>query len=195
MEGMRDVMDDIRGFFLGPSAWADGDRHSILFLLRRDLETQYGKETDSSGSTTISSPFLTCLGVMVGIELLSKLWSGDPEKGKIREFLIDVTGLGETEAEGLRQLRHALAHGYSLKTRRWNDQQVFTFILDDDPSLPDVIKETGTGTYEYRVSLWRLKEHFMDSLKRYENLLEADSSLHSNFFQYFLNYGEVQVKP
>jgi hypothetical protein len=178
--------------FLDPNEECADDRRPLLYLLRRDLQNQYGKEADPPSS--ILCPLLTGLGVMVGFELLTKLWTGDrharPEQ--IEEFLKNICSLPERDVIALAQFRHALAHGYGLQTRRPKDQQIYSFFVSDLPEGKECIADLGSGLFE--VNLWRLKDLFLTAIKKYRCLLEASSDLQHKFMVTKANIGEIEIK-
>src|SRR5262245_2878141 len=114
-------MRDLNRTFRKPSPRSYGQA-SLLGLLRSDLQHHWGAESTPVGSVT--APLLAALGICVGLELLTKYWSGstDVPASKVSEFLTTVTGLSTVDAEIVLQFRNSLAHGYALGTRRRKDK-------------------------------------------------------------------------
>jgi len=187
----NDPAVEIERMLLNPNETQADDSHPILYLLRRDLQNQYGKETDVPSQ--VLSPFLTGLGIMVGIELLTKLWSGDHNAGteKIEDFLKSVCSLPDEKAIALEQFRHALAHDYRLETIRRKDKQVYTFVVSDVASESECITELGD--LKFGINIWRLKDLFLAAIKEYHRLLHISSDLQSKFMVARADMGEVEI--
>lgn len=75
----NDPQTEIARIFMDPNIKLPDNRRPLLYLIRRDLQNQYGKE--SKDFQQVVSPLLTSLGTMIRIELLTKYWSGDHEAG------------------------------------------------------------------------------------------------------------------
>lgn len=187
----NDPRTEINRIFMNPDYLCPDQRRPLLYLLRRDLQNQYGKE--SAPPQKLVSPLLTSLGIMVGIELLTKYWSGDHDAGTllIEKFLEKVASLSNQKAIALAQFRHALAHGYRLKTIRNKDQQVYTFALDDRPIATECIDDKGK--FHYIINIWKLKELFLDVIEKYKKMLEASSDLQGKFMVVQKQIGEVEI--
>lgn len=183
---------EIARIFLDPNITPHDNRRPLLYLLRRDLQNQYGKENDPPGR--LISPLLTCLGIMVGIELLTKYWSGNHEAGNsdVEKFLQDVGGLSENSAIALTQLRHAIAHGYKLQTIRKKDNQKYSFALSDDINATDCIVDQGN--FSYLINIWKLKELFLKTINNLKTILEASPDLQATFtiVQAYIKDFEIQ---
>ena len=187
----NDTAVEIARMFLDPNETQADDSRPILYLLRRDLQNQYGEETEVPSQ--VLSPFLTGLGIMVGIEILTKLWSGDHNAGtlKIEDFLKSICSLSDEKAIALAQFRHALAHGYRLETIRRKNKKVYTFVVSDVATESECITELGN--LKFRISIWRLKDLFLAAIKEYHRLLYISSDLQSKFMVAKANMGEVEI--
>lgn len=120
----------------------------LLYLIRKDLEEQYGSEANSGG--TCRSPLLTCLGIMIGFDLLSKMWSGNhqAEMKELIEFLEKIAGQSPDQADALAQFRHALVHGYRLSVRKKKGQEIFTFQISDQAGATLSIEEIKQKVFQ-----------------------------------------------
>jgi hypothetical protein len=187
----NDPAVEIDRMFLDPNEPQADDSRPILYLLRCDLQNQYGKETETPA--LVLSPLLTGLGIMVGIEVLTKLWSGDHNAGtgEIEEFLKSVCSLPGEMATALAQFRHALAHGYRLETIRRKDKQVYIFVVSDVATECECITELGD--FKFRISIWRLKDLFLMAITECHRLLHASSEQQSKFMVAKANIGEVEI--
>ncbi len=187
----NDVQDEIARVFTAPSDRCYDNQMSLLYLLRRDLQNQYGQECGSP--VRVKSPLLTCLGIMVGLELLTKLWSGNHEAGSklIQNFLSKVSQLQGPKSVALVQFRHALAHGYRLGTKRKDDKKFYSFVVDDMSNYHECISEIDSQ--KFLVNIWKLKELFLYSIKEYKRLLEADFDLQKKFMLCLANLGDIQI--
>lgn len=170
---------EIARIFMDPNIKLPDNRRPLLYLIRRDLQNQYGKESENSQQ--VVSPLLTSLGIMIGIELLTKYWSGDHEAGtsKIEEFLQTISSLSKQKAIALAQFRHAIAHGYRLQTTRKKDQQTYIFSLSDDQEATECIVEKSS--LNFLVNLWKLKGLFLESIKNCRSILEASTDHQAKF--------------
>ena len=187
----NDVQTEIARVFTPPSDRFCNDKMSPLYLLRRDLQNQYGQECDSP--VRLKSPLLTCLGIMVGFELLTKLWSGNHEADSklIENFLNKVAQLQKPNSVALVQFRHAIAHSYRLGTKGKKDNKFYSFVVDDLSNCCECIREVDSQ--KFLVSIWKLKELFLYSVKAYKGLLEDDSDLQKKFMVCLANLGDVQI--
>ena len=187
----NDVQTEIARVFTPPSDRFCNDKMSLLYLLRRDLQNQYGQECNSP--VRLKSPLLTCLGIMVGFELLTKLRSGNHEADSklFENFLNKVAQLQKPNSVALVQFRHAIAHGYRLGTKRKADNKFYSFVVDDSSNCRECIREVDSQ--KFLVSIWKLKELFLYSINAYKRLLEADFDLQKQFMVCLANLGDVQI--
>ena len=135
---------------------------STLHLLRRDLEELYGKEGDCEG--LIKAPFLCALGIMSGIELLTKIYVGKAktDRSDIIEF-IKICGI--KKAKAIYQFRCALSHGYGLNAVDRGGKK-YRFQLTEE-KCGDMMQEMEEGLY--RISIIRLKEEFVRCIEYLKN--------------------------
>ncbi|MFZ3122124.1 MAG: hypothetical protein WA104_01985 [Thermodesulfovibrionales bacterium] len=186
----KNVQTKIARVFTAPSHPLPDHRTPFLYLLRRDLELLYGHE-NRNGS--VKAPLLACLGIMVGFELLAKMWSGNyqAESKELISFLENVTGLPSDKADALAQFRHALAHGYRLSTRKKKGQEIYEFHIDDSDGATECVSEVTQKVFKVNVPL--LKRTFINSINEYRKLLEASFDLQKKFEVCTENIGEVQI--
>jgi hypothetical protein len=191
MHFSNDPAVEIARMLLDPNEKQADDRRPILYLLRRDLQNQYGKEKETPAQ--VLSPFLTGLGIMVGIEVLTKLWSGNHHAGtsEIEEFLENICSLPDEKAIALAQFRHALAHGYRLETMRHKDKKIYEFVVSDIAGESECISDLGD--FKFRINIWRLKDLFLEAIKEYHRVLQISSALQSKFMVAKANIGEVEI--
>ena len=189
MHSTNDPKIEIARVFLAPCDEPVDNGRSILYLLRRDLQDQYGKESDPPGK--IISPLLTTLGIMLGFELLTKYWSGHYKtKAKdIENFLKNVAKLSAIQSVILTQLRHALAHGYCLQTKGY-DGNMYAFWLDDNKDGSKVIEKKDS---KYIINIWELKKLFIKTIWKYQNFLAQSSDLEGKFMSTNANLGELKI--
>jgi hypothetical protein len=136
------------------------------------------------------------LGICAGFELLAKYWSGCPDinGAPIEEFLTDVAGLSQSEAEALMQLRNSLAHGYALGTRRRKDKRLFSYAIDTDHTTGATVV-VSRGSNEYTVNLWSLKKSFLTAIGRSRKAIARDKNRLGGFQLCLRNLGEIGVRP
>ncbi|OGP67008.1 MAG: hypothetical protein A2031_05385 [Deltaproteobacteria bacterium RBG_19FT_COMBO_43_11] len=188
----NDVQTEIARVFSHPSDRFYENQVSLMYLLRRDLQNQYGQE--DGPPVKVKSPLLTCLGIMVGFELLTKLWSGEHEtcSALIENFLNKVAQLQNHKSVALVQFRHAIAHGYRLGIKRKKDKKFYSFVVDDTSDCHECIQEV-VDSQNFLVNIWKLKKLFLYSIKEYKRLLEADFDLQKKFMVCLANLGDVQI--
>lgn len=187
----NDPAVEISRMFLDPNQNQADNRCPLLYLLRYDLQNQYGKEAESPSK--VFSPLLTGLGIMVGVEVLTKLWSGNhyADTELIEKFLETICGLPTDKAIALAQFRHALAHGYRLQVTRRKDKQIYSFVLSDVASENESV--TDLGNFKFRINIWRLKDLFLAGIKEYHRLLGMSSDLQGKFMVAKANIGEIEI--
>ena len=199
-----DIQNEIRKMFMCPSL--DRGRYDekfgtgirpLLFLLRRDLQGQYRREEEDPINDGIKSPLLTCLGIMVGFELLTKLWSGQFEvvRNTSKKFLREILSLDEAQAEALVRFRNAIAHSYSL-TDVTRDGTKFRFKVDaDDQRASDAIRVVPNGNEkEVYINAWWLKKLFLESVQKYKFKLENDLDLQCKFMVCQRELGRIRIE-
>lgn len=188
----NDPAVEIPRMFLDPNEECADNRRPLLYLLRRDLQNQYGKEVDSPSK--ILSPLLTSLGIMVGFDVLTKLWSGkhNTETAQIEEFLKNICNLHEERSVALAQFRHALAHGYRLHTVRCKDKQTYSFSVSDILNGKECI--TDLGGYLFEINIWCLKDLFIAAIKEYRRLLDTSEDFQRKFMVAKANIGEIEIR-
>ena len=174
------LMSEIERFFLPPSKKCPDERRPLLYLSRRDLVKLYGNE-DSNLKRNVTSPLLTSLGIMVGFELLTKIWAGEPRvyNNTIKGFFKSALGLSENEAEALTQFRHAIAHGYGLKAKPRKSRYYYYFTLSDSKAENQFLKETKLR--HFSINVWALKSFFISSIANYKKILLIDKALKAKF--------------
>ncbi len=187
----NDVQAEIARVFSPPLDRDYANQMSLLYLLRSDLQNQYGQE--GGIPVKVKSPLLTCIGIMVGFELLTKLWSGNHEisSSLTEDFLSKVAQVQKSKAQALVQFRHALVHGYRLGTKRKKDNKFYSFLVDDTSNYHECISEIDSQ--KFLVNIWQLKELFLSSIEEYKRLLEADFNLQEKFMVCLANLGDVQT--
>lgn len=187
------MMKEIERFFLPPGKKCPDEKRPLLFLLRRDLVKLYGNE-GSNRKRHVTSPLLTSLGIMVGLELLAKLWSGEVEAGHstIVDFLVQVAELSPERAEALAQFRHAIAHGYRLKTRVRSSGNYYYFYLSDSKSANELLKRINS--HRFKINVWKLKDFFISTIYAYRRVLLLDKKRMKNFDAVREKIGDIEIR-
>jgi hypothetical protein len=187
----NDPKVELRRTFERPRS-AKPRKASLLKILRTDLQTAYGPESQIGG--TLATPLLVALGVSAGLELLTKYWLGKTRttQNDVLHFLTAVGQLPKPEAEALIQFRNAIAHGYGLATRRVQDDKPFTFAVDTDSTTSEaVIAQTGPELHV--VYLWPLKRFFLKAVARCRRTIAADWQRLGGFAVCIRNLREIRV--
>lgn len=166
---------------------------SLLHLLRRDLQALYGPESHFglAGKVKHKAPVLAALGMMVGLDLLSTLSCPDELRRKVGPrfdwFLGEFSVQDEAwKAAFLRDLRHSLAHRYSMRVHAQG-----SFRFSTSAEYEDWVVRVGE---EYVVNLWGLKDLFLQTIGRYEVALGSTPALRQRFHErYKQDGGAIKV--
>ncbi len=164
-------VSDIDNCFRAPrSTFPPSSTRAVLYVLRRDLEKLYGSEKRRYIKAH-KAPMLAVLGMMAGIDLLSKFYSGkesNTTRTDFKNFLKNCGKLSEYESEALYQYRCALAHNYGLFTI--NKKGIpYGFSLDDNLSNKKLIKKVGKDYYH--INFWQMKRFFLNCIAELESRL------------------------
>lgn len=198
-------INDIELCFWDPTRDKPPDMaRGVLYILRRDLVHLYGTEAEIP-SAHHRSPMLATIGILTGLELMSKLATNDlsGDRSVFKKFLTDPRygGLKEDEAEALYKLRCAQVHAYCLIDVDEKRKVTFQFVLLDtlsaaDPLLqeqnPQKIEEVTVRTF--KVNYWGLKRFFLTCVGNFETAVRnPDSTLINNFMNAMKSIGKVAV--
>lgn len=115
-----------------------GKDRGVLYLLRRDLTELYGREDDAP-SQTHKAPMLASIGMMTGLDLMSKLATNDLSGGRniFKRFVENYGRLSPADAEVIYKLRCAQTHAYCLIDLDEKAKTEYCFVLiDDHPEHP-----------------------------------------------------------
>jgi len=164
----------IERFFKNPCSEPSQTGDCIIFHLRRDLEMLYGKESQFKGIAS-SHAMLAMLGILAGIDYLSKVYSA--QNGSRKKFVETITELYKItidESEAIYQLRCSLVHNVALSNISncsYRKGTRFIFKISDNKSDPLITKLLDTGNeVEYSISFWKLKEAFLKVIRELENI-------------------------
>lgn len=166
------ITGPIESFFKMPDKPPSDQGDGILFHLRRDLEQLYGREDDFTGDT--SAHMLAMMGVLAGIDYLSKVYSAQKcSRHRFIETIQGLCALDKDTAEALYQLRCALVHSISLSTVSncsYRRGDIFIFTITDHVGTPLIVKLSDDGKeVAYRINFWEVKRCFIyviDSLAK-----------------------------
>ncbi len=170
----------------------------LLFLLRRDLKDfQYDDEDATPMEDGMNSPLLTCLGIMIGFELLTKFWTGQVEVNRDwqKKFLDKYTCLNSEKSGFLVRFRNAVAHSYSL-TDVTKDGKKIRFELDADIYKDNEavsLDDSGDEKKVY-INAWGLNKLFLDSIKKYKKELDDDLGLQCKFYVVQRELRNIQIR-
>lgn len=194
------ISSEIDNCFRSPRAPLPSSRfHTVLYFLRCDLENLYGSEKRRY-IKNYKSPMLAVLGMMSGIDLLTKLYSGKAytTSDDFKNFVKKYGNLKKDEAETIYHLRCALAHNYGLvSTKPKKDGKFqYTFSIDDLPNNEKLIEQINENTY--KISLWQLKRLFLNCIKEFESSLRNHnhpdfSKLLNNFMNVMKEIGHIEI--
>jgi len=75
---------------------------------------------------------------------------------------------------------------------RIKNNQTYSFSLSEVPEGKECITELES--YVFEINIWRLKDLFLDAIKKYRSLLETSSDLQRKFMVGKMNIGEIAIK-
>lgn len=154
----------IEAFFKPPTDAPSQNGDCLLYHLRSDLESLYGREAISS-PVSPSHALLATMGILNGIDYLSQVYSTETrQRGRFVETLKDLLNLPADDSEALYQLRCAVVHqiGLSVLSESYRKKTRFTFELTDAPGQPVIHKLSDSGSEaNYSVGFWELKRCFV----------------------------------
>lgn len=152
----------IESFFKPPIKPPSDQGECILFHLRYDLEKLYGKEDDFAGIASHHT-MLAMMGMLSGIDYLSKVYSPKSGRSRFVETVKDLCNINEDDSQVIYQLRCALIHSVSLSviSESYRKQTRFNFEITDraGTSLVNMLSDRGSEV-TYRISFWELKRCF-----------------------------------
>jgi len=189
-------MNSIEKFFLPPCSpthlpgeMKQSGERPTLHLLRRDLEHLYLQENESDASELQKhrAPYLASIGILTGIDLMSKFYSNSAKQNRkwFVEFLVDIGELQGSDAEFLWEFRNALHHSYSLALKS-SQNIVFTTEIN---GLQWHTLKAGNHV----VNLWGLKRLFLGLAKKYSTKLATDRGLLAKFEVWYEKAGAIFV--
>lgn len=155
-----------------------GKDRGVLYLLRRDLTELYGREDDAP-SQTHKAPMLASIGMMTGLDLMSKLATNDLSGGRniFKRFVENYGRLSPADAEVIYKLRCAQTHAYCLIDLDEKAKTEYCFVLiDDHPEhplirqLPAQVRD-GYRRETYQINYWELKRFFLKCVGSFEGAL------------------------
>jgi hypothetical protein len=182
-----------------------GKERGVLYLLRRDLTELYGAEEEIP-SATLRAPMLACIGIMTGLDLMSKLATNELSKGRVgfKRFVKTYGGLPPMDAEVVYRLRCAQTHAYCLIDIDERANTEYCFVLDPDHPDESMIqaqpsKEAdGCRQETFRINFWELKRFFCACVGRFERAIRdpGESSTGPRLTSFMLamaRFGKVEV--
>jgi hypothetical protein len=170
--GKMIITGPIESFFKNPSSEPSIEGDGILFHLRRDLVMLYDAESEH---TRDASPhvILTLMGVLAGIDYLSKAYSDEQSSRKrFVETIRDLCNVTEEDSQAIYQFRCALIHSVTLSAIsdcEYRSGARFNFEITDDSSCPLIEKLSDNGSeVTYRICFWQLKNVFIEVIEKLE---------------------------
>ena len=171
----------VEAFFKPPAGQPSDDGDCLLFHLRRDLESLYGRESDKS-QVSPSHALLATMGIMNGIDYLSKVYSIETKPhNRFVKTIQELLALEDDVSEALYQLRCALVHeiGLSAVSNSYRKGTKFTFELTDVAGQPLILKISDlTNEVSYVIGFWELKQCFKRIIEELFHI--CNSSTHPN---------------
>jgi len=166
----------IEAFFRPPTDPPSETGDCLLYHLRSDLESLYGRE----GSTSPVSPshtLLATMGVLSGIDYLSQAYSTETRsRERFVETVQALAGLSADDSEALYQLRCAVVHqiGLSNISKSYRHGTRFIFEITDVAHKPVIQKRSDSGNeVNYSVGFWELKRCFIEIINGLREVCET----------------------
>jgi hypothetical protein len=193
------ISSNIDDCFLDPTGNIEhlGSKRPVLFLLRRDLVRLYGSEKRKQIKRH-KAPMLAVLGMMAGIDLITKFSIGlqDTGRAQFKYFLMEYGKLNKQNAETFYQFRCSLAHSYGLYAIS-REKKIYRFALDDNPNNRDLIKNISPNYYI--INFWQMKKFFLSCINEMKRRLwnpeyPNHSILLNNFQTVFKDIGYVEIR-
>lgn len=182
-----------------------GKERGVLYLLRRDLAELYGAEAIIP-SPNHKAPMLASIGIMTGLDLMSKLATNELSGGRagFKNFVETYGGLSSADAETIYRLRCAQTHAYCLIDFDERANTEYCFKLDDGhPDEPmihaDPVREAhGYRQETFQINFWALKRFFLACAQKFEGAVRnPDQSqtgpLLTQFMLAMARVGKVEV--
>ncbi len=191
-----DIEKNIDFFFKNPKEFSEPyGRFSILYLLRRDINTCLSSES--------LAKWPGAMAIFAGIDLLGKFLEGsdDFDKGKagrrFKKFLKLYFQLNTNDQEIIYQLRNALLHSFGLysrakqkkKYKKCKQDKEYKFTLIERGK--QLILHSGDDSYLINIQL--LHRQFEKAIDKYWQELKEDDQLKNNFNQMFDRYAVIYI--
>lgn len=169
----------IENFFKSPNEPPSNKGDCILFHLRSDLQKLYGTEDSLSGDAS-EHAMLAMMGILAGIDYLSKVYSTKSGRFGFVETVGDLCNINENESQALYQLRCALVHSVSLSTvsdcsHRKGAKFIFEITDQTNSSLITKLSDNGNEVY-FKINFWELKRHFKKIIDELFNICQESSN-------------------
>jgi hypothetical protein len=110
------------------------NKFSNLCLLRRDINTCFGKNPNDPNTTlSFSALWPGTMAILAGIDLLAKFYSGDDNQSKSKTRFKNYTEeyIDRTFFEEIYQLRNSLLHSFGLHSSD-NAGNFYRFVLNQE---------------------------------------------------------------
>lgn len=178
-------------FFEEPSQYRPPPNDfGVLYLLRRDILTCLGINPSSGVQSNQKTLWPGAMGILAGVDLLSKFWRGSDQRGQVTQRFKDFVDqyfqpLSSGDKDVVYQLRNSLLHSFGLYSEEKGKVYRFVLSAQHAPLVQYTVPET------YQVDLLTLHERFETSIAQYQNDLESDTRLKSNFNLMFPKYGAI----
>jgi hypothetical protein len=170
-------------FFRPPTEPPSNQGDGILFHLRYDLQKLYGKEDDFSGNAS-NHAMLAMMGMLAGIDYLSKVYSSKSGRGRFVETVKELCNINEDDSQAIFQLRCALMHSVSLSiiSKSYRKNTKFNFEITNKAGTPLISKLSDSGSEVfYRINFWELKRCFKKIIDELLNICKGSKSPKNSF--------------
>lgn len=190
MPEIINIKQEIEQFFKTPprQGAGPGNIRSILYLLRRDLRDLTIPEEDVlAGTLSIKAPVLAATGIMIGFEVLGRIWLGenDPYQPEQEKALSKILEVPLKTSHVMVMFRNALAHGYQLEIHS-RKNKIYRFSLEDNYQSDKWFLAVGIDHNKtYSIGFWELRKRFIKSVEKIKTLLgnPSETILRSNFIK------------
>lgn len=171
--------------------------YGVLHLLRRDIFICMGIDPSTKQLIPHSTLWPGAMAILAGIDLLAKYYAGSDEIGNVGKRFCSFLGayfkqISVNDQVTIYQLRNSLLHSfglYSERTEKGKNVTKYHFILGQNLSQFISVQPNDV----YVVDIRELHKRFESAVMMYENDIEKDKVLQSNFTKLFPKYGSIRI--
>ncbi len=194
--------ETIEFFFTDPTVAVQGDKKSVLYLLRQEAQDSFiGRVMPEDEVVAFSRKekhriFATALVLFAGIDLLSKYYAGDNGKGGVGQRIGDFTERYFFRGHGTPQVyadvfyvgcRNPLVHSFNLHNAKFG-----LSLLSNPDMAKSCLWHVKRSANQYAFIIEGLFNDFVKACRAYRADLQTDAAaLRANFEKMFGLHGTI----